>query len=98
MGLHTDYLGSLRIQPPLSPAEVDFLKGFHRTRHCGDRAGLDVVTHPADNDPAGDVASSNEVAVGMPELWCPWTCCDEGCCPGCSWGSVARRPSCSPSR
>ena len=36
MGLHTDYLGSLRIQPPLSPAEVDFLKGFHRTRHCGE--------------------------------------------------------------
>ena len=80
MGLHTDYLGSLRIQPPLSLAEVDFLKGFHRTRHCGDRAGLDVVTHPTDNDPADDVASSNRVAVGMPGLWCPWTCCDEGCC------------------
>ena len=80
MGLHTDYLGSLRIQPPLSPAEVEFLKSFHRTRHCGDRAALDVVTHPADNDQAGDVTSSSRVAVGMPELWCPWTCCDEGCC------------------
>ena len=80
MGLHTAYLGSLRIQPPLSPAEVDFLKGFRRTRHCGDRAGLDVVMHPADNDPADDVASYNRVAVGMPGLWCPWTCCDEGCC------------------
>lgn len=80
MGLHTDYLGSLRIEPRLSPAEVDVLKSFHRTRHCGDRGALDVVAHPADNDPAGDVASFNRVAVGMPELWCPWTCCDEGCC------------------
>jgi hypothetical protein len=80
MGLHTDYLGSLRIKPSLSPAEVDFLKSFNHTRHCGDRAALDVVAHPADNDPAGDVASHNFVAVGMPGLWCPWTCCDEGCC------------------
>lgn len=80
MGLHTDYLGSLRIEPPLSPAEVDFLKSFSRTRHCGDRAALDVVAHPADNDPAGDVASYNRVAIGMPGLWCPWSSCDEGCC------------------
>ncbi len=80
MGLHTDYLGSLRIEPPLAPAEVDFVKSFSRTRHCGGRAPLDVITHPADNDPADDVASYNRVAAGMPELWCPWTCCDEGCC------------------
>lgn len=80
MGLHTDYLGSLRIEPPLSPAEVDFLKSFNRTRHCGDRGALDVVTHPAVDGPTGDVASYNQVAVGMPGLWCPWTCCDEGCC------------------
>lgn len=80
MGLHTDYLGSQRIEPRLSTAEVDFLKSFSRTRHSGDRDPLDVVTHPADNDRAGDVASYNRVAVGMPELWCPWTCCDEGCC------------------
>lgn len=59
---------------------MEFLKSFNRTRHCGDRAALDVVTHPADNDPAGDVASYNRVAVGMPGMWCPWTCCDEGCC------------------
>ena len=88
MGLHTDYLGSLRIQPPLSPAEVDFLQRFHRTRHCGDRTALDVVAHPADNEPAGDAASSSRVAVGMPELWCPWTCCNEGCC--LRWGEVEK--------
>lgn len=80
MGLHTDYLGGLRIEPALSPAEVDFLKSFNRTRHCGDRAVLDVVAHPADDNCADDVASSNRVATGMPGLWCPWTCCDEGCC------------------
>lgn len=80
MGLHTDYLGSLRIEPALSPAEVDFLKSFTHTRHYGDRSATDVVEHPADNDPSGDVDSYNRVAAGMPGLWCPWTCCDEGCC------------------
>lgn len=80
MGLHTDYLGSLRIEPALSPAEVDFMKSFNHTRHCGDRPALDVVTHPSDNDPTDDVASYNRVSQGMPGLWCPWTCCHEGCC------------------
>jgi hypothetical protein len=80
MGLHTDYLGSVRIDPPLSPAEVDVVKGFNRTRHCGDRAPLDVVTHPSDDETSADVASYDRVAAGMPGLWCPWTCCDEGCC------------------
>ena len=80
MGLHTDYLGSVRIEPALSPAEVDFVKGFNRTRHCGDRAPLDVVAHPADDDPIREAASANRVADGMPGLWCPWTCCDDGCC------------------
>lgn len=80
MGLHTDYLGSLRIEPALSPAEVDFLKSFSRTRHCGDRPALDVVQHPADNGPSEDVEAYNRVTTGLPGLWCPWTCCDEGCC------------------
>ena len=80
MGLHTDYLGSLRIEPALSPADVDFLKSFNRTRHCGERPALDVVGHPADYDREDDDASYNRVTTGMPGLWCPWTCCDEGCC------------------
>lgn len=80
MGLHTDYLGRARIEPPLSPEEVDFLKSFGRTRHYGDGTALDVAEHPADNDRTGDVDSYNRTAPGMPGLWCPWTCCDEGCC------------------
>jgi hypothetical protein len=80
MGLHTDYLGHVRIDPVLSPAEVDFLKGFNRTRHCGERAPLDVAEHPTDNEPTSDVRSYNRASPGMPGLWCPWTCCDEGCC------------------
>ena len=80
MGLHTDYLGRARIEPPLSPDEVDFLKSFGRTRHYGSSTALDVAEHPADNDRIGDVDTYNRVAQGMPGLWCPWTCCDEGCC------------------
>jgi len=80
MGLHTDYLGHVRIEPVLSPAEVDFLKSFNQTRHCGDMTAVDVVAHPMDNEPTGDVESYNRTAPDMPGLWCPWTCCDEGCC------------------
>ena len=80
MGLHTDYLGALRIEPPLSPAEADVVKSFNRTRHCADRGPLDVVTHPGDDEPAAGDTACSSVASGMPGLWCPWTCCDEGCC------------------
>lgn len=80
MGLHTDYLGRVRIEPPLSPDEVDFLKSFNSTRHCGDAGALDVAAHPADNERTGDVDGYNRTARGMPGLWCPWTCCDDGCC------------------
>jgi hypothetical protein len=80
MGLHTEYLGAVRIEPVLSPAEVDFLKSFGSTRHCADRAPLDVAAHPTDNEPTGDVESYNRASPGMPGLWCPWTCCADGCC------------------
>jgi hypothetical protein len=88
MGLHTDYLGRARIEPPLSPAEVDVLKSFNRTRHCGDRPALDLAAHPTDNDRSGDLDAYNRVAPGMPGLWCPWTCCDDGCC--LVWDSVEK--------
>lgn len=80
MGLHTDYLGHVRIEPPLSPAEVEFLNSFHQTRHSGDLHPLDVAAHPTDNEPTGADDAYNRVATGMPGLWCPWTSCDEGCC------------------
>jgi hypothetical protein len=80
MGLHTDYLGHVRITPALNADEIEFLRGFNGTRHCGDRSPLDVVQHPADNDPTGDVDSYNRTHAGMPGLWCPWTCCGTGCC------------------
>lgn len=80
MGLHTDYLGHARITPALNADEVEFLRSFDETRHCGDRSPLDVVQHPADNEPTGDVDAHNLPAVGRPGLWCPWTCCGTGCC------------------
>ena len=80
MGLHTAFLGHVRIEPVLSPAEVDFVMSFNRTRHCGDRGPLDVAVHPTDNEPSDAVPSENRTAPGVPGSWCPWTCCDEGCC------------------
>jgi hypothetical protein len=80
MGLHTTYLGRARITPALSADEVEFVRAFNHTRHCGDRGPLDVVLHPADDAPAGDVEGYNRGSRGMPGLWCPWTACGQGCC------------------
>ena len=57
-----------------------FLKCFNRTRHCGDRTPLDVAEHPTDNERTSDLGSYNQASPGLPGLWCPWTCCDDGCC------------------
>lgn len=63
MGLHTDHLASLRIQPSLSRADGDLLKGFSRTWHVTDRVPVVVVTPPADDDLAeDDVTSYDRVA------------------------------------
>lgn len=80
MGLHTKYLGHVVIEPVLAPAEVDFLRSFNATRHCGDISPLTVAGHPEDNDRNGDVDAYNRQAPGMPGLWCPWSCCSSGCC------------------
>jgi hypothetical protein len=65
---------------PLTPDEVVFLKNFNHTRHCGGTSPLDVAAHPVDNEPTGNRDAQNRVALGMPGFWCPWTCCDDGCC------------------
>lgn len=81
MGLHTSYLGHVRVAPALNPDEIEFLRRFNQTRHCGDDdTPLRTVQHPAENEPAGDVEAYNRAAPGKPGLWCPWTCCATGCC------------------
>lgn len=81
MGLHTSYLGHVRIAPALNPDEIEFVRRFNETRHCGDDdTPLRTVQHPAENEPTGDVGAYNRAANGMPGLWCPWTCCGTGCC------------------
>lgn len=81
MGLFTTYLGHAVITPSLNADEVEFLQAFNRTRHCADRKPLDVALHPADNgDDVVDAATYNAVPAGMPNLWCPWTVCSQGCC------------------
>ena len=81
MGLHTSYLGHVRITPALNSDEIEFFRAFNETRHHGDDdAPLRTVQHPAENDRTGDVGAFNRAAPGMPGLWCPWTCCGTGCC------------------
>ena len=92
MGLHTSYLGHIRIAPALSPDEIEFVRRFNETRHCGeDSAPLRTVQHPAENESTGDVGAYNRAAPGMPGLWCPWTCCAAGCC--LHWDGVEKPDS-----
>lgn len=80
MGLRTSYLGRVRVEPPLSPDEADFLHAFNATRHCGSTGPLDVAEHPLDNEAVPEGVGYNDAAPKMPGLWCPWTCCPDGCC------------------
>lgn len=81
MGLHTSYLGHLRITPALSADEVEFIRSFNDTRHCGDDdAPLRTTQHPADDEATSGGEAYSRAAPGMPGLWCPWSCCRTGCC------------------
>lgn len=70
MTRHPEPVGRLRVQPPLNPAEVDFLASFSREpldRHHGDAA----------DDPVPRV---RRLWPGRPRGWSPWVSCTEGCC------------------
>jgi hypothetical protein len=63
-------VGRLRVQPPLSSAEVAFLASFSREpleRHAGDRL-RDIGPRV------------RRIWPGRPRGWSPWVPCTEGCC------------------
>lgn len=69
MGYQTDFEGEFKVEPPLSAAEVAYLKMFAGTRHCEHQPG------PYAADGTGNCPGSGTCAgetPGLPEIWCKW--------------------------
>lgn len=79
MGYSTDFTGSIKIEPPLSEAERDYVNLFGSTRrmdrsqgpyHCG--SGFAGQSHD------DDILNYNRPPKGQPGLWCQWEVSEDG--------------------
>lgn len=84
MGINTNYVGQVLIEPLLSAAETAYLTAFSDTRHNAEveqqfrlPGNPMAASPPVENS---QVAKPNRVAAGRPSYWCPWTPCFEGHC------------------
>jgi len=64
MGYTTDFYGAIKVEPPLSAAEVDYLTKFSESRRERRAEGPYFVDSNSQN--------SNSPADGQPGLWCQW--------------------------
>ena len=75
MGITTDFIGHVAVNPPFNDAEQQYLAAFAASRRF-DRAGgpYAVPFNPAAEDDHADVPIDriNRVAEGQPSLWCQW--------------------------
>lgn len=74
MGYHTDFAGSLTIEPPLNQHEVSFLVDLAETRRMKRTKGPLFVKgtgmYGQDRDP--DIQDYNNPHPDQPGLWCQW--------------------------
>ncbi|HEX8508872.1 MAG TPA: hypothetical protein VF635_05155 [Propionibacteriaceae bacterium] len=84
MGVTTDYVGRIDINPVLNRAEREYLVAFADSRRFA-RAGGPYAL-PASRSGRDDEGASvsteivNTIAPGQPSLWCQWEPCSDGCC------------------
>lgn len=87
MGYTTDFRGSIKVEPPLSAAEVAYLNKFSGTRrmNCtqgpyyvdrGGVAGQGEGSFGMGSNP--DVIDHNGPPEGQPGLWCQWVATEDG--------------------
>jgi hypothetical protein len=80
MGYTTEFVGSITVDPPLSLAEVNYLKKFAESRRMDCEQGPYYVHRSGfygqDNGP--DVRNYNEPPAGQPGLWCKWESTPDG--------------------
>lgn len=80
MGYTTEFAGSIKVEPPLTQREMEFLKKFSETRRMKRKNGPYFVDgsgfYGQGADP--DIISYNDPPNEQPGLWCQWTPTDDG--------------------
>lgn len=84
MGVQTDYLGQIEVEPALNLTEMAYLSAFSRSRRCAcSRKPYAVASSNSHHvGPEKSTDRCNKVASGQPSLWCNWVPCLTGCCLG----------------
>jgi hypothetical protein len=96
MGVTTDFIGYVDIDPGLNDDEQAYLAAFTKSRRCVRPGGPYAVPgNPAaerahEKSPAeierqdeaerASITDYNTTAEGQPSLWCDWEVCWSGCC------------------
>lgn len=79
MGYTTVFNGQVRIDPPLNPDEIHYLRQFSKTRRMHRRNGPYYLgTGFLGQDHESDIIDYNAPPIGQPELWCKWTPTEDG--------------------
>lgn len=73
MGYTTEFTGQVKVEPPLNPSEIDYLRQFAATRHMKRARGPYYV-----GTDEADVSDQNNPPAGQPGLWCSWEPTDDG--------------------
>jgi hypothetical protein len=80
MGYSTEFVGKVRIEPPLNGGEVAYLRKFAGTRRMRMKEGPYFVGQGglAGQDDGPNVIAYDEPPEGQPGLWCQWEPLDDG--------------------
>jgi hypothetical protein len=80
MGYTTVFDGQIRVEPPLSPEEIEYLRKFSETRRLACTQGPYYVERGGGLGQAigPDVLDYNTPPEGQPGLWCQWVPTDDG--------------------
>lgn len=74
MGYHTEFWGSVTVDPPLNDAEIAYLTAFSETRRMDRREGPYFVGGSGEFGQGrdSDIIDYNRPPRGQPGLWCQW--------------------------
>jgi hypothetical protein len=80
MGYTTEFFGEIAVEPPLSAAEIAYLRKFSKTRRMKSALGPYYVDRAGDFGQAHDdsVLDYNTPPDGQPGLWCQWVPTKDG--------------------
>jgi hypothetical protein len=80
MGYTTEFNGWVKVEPPLSEKEVQYLKKFNKTRRMRRTNGPYYVGGSGfmGQGKDYDVIDYNNPPTGQPGLWCQWVPTDDG--------------------